>query len=476
VFDQVSSNTGPRDFKVQYSTDGSTFLEFANNAYAVQPTDTPGWATATAVPVGLDTFAFDFTGISALNNAANVYFRLSMTGTATAGPATGWAPGVEGPVQTGGTSRIDNITVYGDFDSTAFVPAAPVLPQAGDVVFGLNTPRSKASLELVRGASTAGGGAEPAPFGPWRTMLQRSVRFDNLGGTLHNVQGNLLGIGESAISGNSTAANGGSIWSSATQGTAPFANRQLLATTGSTTPTFPSMTATRLSGLSVSPDNTKIAVVGTDSQKVLVYDYTAGNSLGTGASLANARQSAATMTALNSQGTAWLNNSTVLALATSGTLYEVDATSMTAIPKASLTLPATAPTGSALYYNTAASPYIWAMMSSFVNPTTTNTLYVLNPASNYAVVGSYDFSSGIDTAREIALNAAGDLFISANGGKIYVLADAAANAASLNPGNTALWYTSTGFSFSASNGLDIGFAAAGIAGDYNNDGKVNAQD
>ena len=282
MFDQVSSNTGPRDFKIQYSTDGSTFLDFANNAYTVQPSDTPGWATATAMPAGLDTFAFDFTGISALNNAANVYFRLSVTGTPTAGPATGWAPGVEGPVQTAGTSRIDNVTVYGNFDSTAFLPAPPVLPQAGDIVFGLNTPRSKASLELVRGASTAGGGAEPAPFGPWRTMLQRSVRFDNLGGTLHNVQGNLFGNWRKpATSGTSRAANGGSIWSSATQGTAPFANRQLLAKTGST-PTFP-VTATRLSGLSVSPDNTKIAVVGTDSGKVIVYDYTAGNSLGTGA-------------------------------------------------------------------------------------------------------------------------------------------------------------------------------------------------
>jgi hypothetical protein len=33
---------------------------------------------------------------------------------------------------------------------------------------------------------------------------------------------------------------------------------------------------------------------------------------------------------------------------------------------------------------------------------------------------------GIDTAGEIALNGAGDLFISVNGGKLYVLADALA--------------------------------------------------
>jgi hypothetical protein len=488
VFDQVSSNTGPRDFKVQYSTDGSTFLDFANNTYTVQPSDTPGWAAGTAVPAGLDTFAFDLSGITALNNAANVYFRLSVTGVSTAGPATGWAPGVEGPVQTGGTSRIDNVTVYGGFDSTAFVPAPPVLPQAGDIVFGLNTPRSKASIELVRGPSTAGGGAEPAPFGPWRTMLQKSVRFDNLGGTLHNVQGNLLGIGEGATSGTSSANNGGSIWSSATQGAAPFANRQLLATTGSA-PTFP-VTKTRLSGLSVSPDNSKIAVVGIDSQKVIVYDYHAGNSQGTGASLGNSRETATTdMTVTNaggttsSQGTAWLNNNTALALATTGDLYEaaVTTTTVTNTLKASLTLPSITPTASALYYNTAASQYIWAMLSGF-SGSAANRLYVLDPANNYAVIGTpYDLSLGNDTAREIALNKDGDLFIStftsgSTSAKIYVLKDAADAPASLNPADATLWYTSTGVPFSNNNGLDVGFAATGIAGDYNNDNKVNAAD
>jgi hypothetical protein len=486
-FLQVGSNTGPRDFKLQYSTDGSTFLDFANNAYVVQPSDTPGWG-ATAVPAGLDRYMFNLTGISALNEQANVYFRLSVTGTATAGPATGWAPGVEGPIQTGGTSRIDDFTVYSEYDLTP--PAAPVLPQAGDIVFGLNTPRSKSSIELVRGPSTAGGGAEPAPFGPWQTMVQRSVRFDNLGGTLHNVQGNLLGVGESAISGTSSSANGGSIWSSATQGTAPFTTPRLLAKTGSVTPTFASMTATRLSGLSVSPDNSKIAVVGTDSGKVLVYDYTAGNGVDqSGAALANARETATSeMTITRTQGTAWLNNSTALALNVDGKLYEaaVDSTSVTTTEKASLTLVDT-PTASALYYNTAASQYVWAMLSGF-SSTGTNTLYVLDPAANYAVVGTpYSFSLGVgptfgDTAREIALNADGDLFIStfttgATSAKIYVLEDAAANAATLNPASTVLWYTSTGVPFSNNNGIDVGFAATGpAAGDYNLDGSVNAAD
>ena len=55
------------------------------------------------------------------------------------------------------------------------------------------------------------------------------------------------------------------------------------------------------------------------------------------------------MTLTSSQGTAWLNSNTALALASSGKLYEVAVapTTVTATEKASLTLPGTPPTASA---------------------------------------------------------------------------------------------------------------------------------
>ncbi len=43
-FDQISSATGPRDFKMQYSTDGSTFTDFGT--YSVGPNATPNWSSA----------------------------------------------------------------------------------------------------------------------------------------------------------------------------------------------------------------------------------------------------------------------------------------------------------------------------------------------------------------------------------------------------------------------------------------------
>ena len=220
---------------------------------------------------------------------------------------------------------------------------------------------------------------------------------------------------------------------------------------------------TRIGGLSVSPDNSKIAVAGFDSGTVIVYDYTAGNTLGAGHAVANKRETAATLTTASTQGTVWKDNSTVLSLKTSGELYEVAVTagSATASLATTLTAPSTAPTYTSLAFNTAVSPYVWAMASSFVSSTTQNTLYVLDPAASYGVIGTYDLSSGVDTAREINLDKDGNLFVSANGSKLYVLPNAAATAASLNTGSIVQWNTvAPGSAFASFNGFDIGFAAA----------------
>src|ERR1035437_4045054 len=89
-FNQYSSGTGPRDFKVMYSTDGSTFTQFA--------TYTSGNAVWT-------TNAFDLSAITALANASAVYIRLVDNSTNAANGT--------GIVGTTGTSRIDNVVVAG---------------------------------------------------------------------------------------------------------------------------------------------------------------------------------------------------------------------------------------------------------------------------------------------------------------------------------------------------------------------------
>jgi hypothetical protein len=95
-FCQYSSGTGPRDFKVMYSTDGSTFTQFA--------TYTSGnavWVTNT----------FDLSSITALANVSAVYIRLVDNSTNAANGT--------GIVGSTGTSRIDNVLVSGT------VPGAP---------------------------------------------------------------------------------------------------------------------------------------------------------------------------------------------------------------------------------------------------------------------------------------------------------------------------------------------------------------
>jgi hypothetical protein len=451
--------------------------------------------------LGLDTYKFDLSSITALNTASNFYLRLT-----TVSPLV--AAQLGSTFAATGTDRVDNVGIFYNFDTnqpntTATTGlkikqpfASPVLPIAGDVVVGLGSGRTSTTLELVRGTVTPGGATRPAPLSPWTTQnFTKLVKFDNLGGTAHNVHGNLL-----AVDAGASAANGGNIYSYATQGTQPLPAPQLLATTNTA-----STAATRLGGLSVSPGNTKIALAGMDTGKVLIYDYTAGNGLGTGAALGNLRQSGAvldtysnlavfgplsTSTLGSQEGTAWLNDSTALAFSASGNLYEVAvaAGSATASLKKSVTTSPINQSSTSLAYNPAVSPYIYAMYSGFTTPTTKNTLFIFDPAGGaYTDLtgGGLDFSgSAPNTVRDIALDASGNLVLVTNASANTPSGDSArleyitaADLAAKNPNSSVAWYYDDIFqSQPGYTGLDIGFAPAGIAGDYNNDGKVNSQD
>ncbi|MFN8291488.1 MAG: T9SS type A sorting domain-containing protein [Chitinophagaceae bacterium] len=100
-WDATGSSTGPRDFKVQYSTDNITYTDAAGLNSTYQLTEET-WSSATNDPVSARTL--DLSYLSVLNNSSAVYLRFAVTSnTSIAG----------GTVATGGTSRIDNITVSG---------------------------------------------------------------------------------------------------------------------------------------------------------------------------------------------------------------------------------------------------------------------------------------------------------------------------------------------------------------------------
>lgn len=100
-FDQTSSGTGPRDFSLQYSTDGTTFSTFAN--YGVLVNTSPiSWSSTPANYHPEHFFSFDLSGVSEIENSSTLYFRLVNTTTVSAAGGT---------VASGGTDRIDNFTV-----------------------------------------------------------------------------------------------------------------------------------------------------------------------------------------------------------------------------------------------------------------------------------------------------------------------------------------------------------------------------
>lgn len=108
-WDQAGSGTGPRDFALQFSTDGSLFTQVgAEYQIAAQ-----NWSSST-FHNGF-TFAPDLSAISLLiADQTNVFFRLVENSTTNIDGT--------GAVTAAGTSRIDNFTVTGDAITTRAIP------------------------------------------------------------------------------------------------------------------------------------------------------------------------------------------------------------------------------------------------------------------------------------------------------------------------------------------------------------------
>ena len=103
-WDQTSSNTGPRDFQLSWSTDGTNFTPLgAPYAVLANAAPNPTWNPTTSSP--LYTFG-PIAGPAALDNQTDIYFRLTNTSTVSANGGT---------VAAGGTDRIDNVIISGEF-------------------------------------------------------------------------------------------------------------------------------------------------------------------------------------------------------------------------------------------------------------------------------------------------------------------------------------------------------------------------
>ncbi len=314
------------------------------------------------------------------------------------------------------------------------------VPECNDLVFGLSNSDGLASLELVRGPAEESGGAQIGDF--WDGPFIQSVEFDNLAGIAHNGQGNLLGVNFGS------SGSGGSISSFATcsppGGGALIGDTQGLGGAG--------LTLTQLGGLSVSPNNDKIVVTGFGSGAVIVYDYTAGDCNGNGAALSNARETDSILCLNDTHGTAWLNNDTVLAFSTTGEIFAVDTDSMDADLITTLdTVAGCGPGFTDIEYAPLISPNVYAMYSAFSGGTI-NLLFVLDPDNNLAVLGTFDYSTSMNTTREIGFDVDGNLYATQFGSAIDVVLDAA-SLGSLASDVSTDWYTSG--TFASFSGLDV---------------------
>ncbi len=86
---QTRSSTGPSDFDLQWSTDGTTF-----NTAMSYTVGTTSFSSVTFKPEVV--FNADLSTIGALNNQSNVYFRLTAT---------------SAPTSSGGTNRVDDFSI-----------------------------------------------------------------------------------------------------------------------------------------------------------------------------------------------------------------------------------------------------------------------------------------------------------------------------------------------------------------------------
>jgi hypothetical protein len=119
-FDQTGSGTGPLQFKLAYSINGSTFIDYAN--YDIPQTNASSAIDWSATSSNSNsTLSFDLSSVVQLANKTNLVFRLVQSGTTSL---------TNGTVQPTGTSRVDNVEISG----VALDSNPPVIFLIGDSI------------------------------------------------------------------------------------------------------------------------------------------------------------------------------------------------------------------------------------------------------------------------------------------------------------------------------------------------------
>ena len=251
----------------------------------------------------------------------------------------------------------------------------------------------------------------------WDATFIQSMEFDHTDGLRHNYTGNALGLDFGTL-----ATGGGVLYNMQTKrtpnDTVPGPSQRIFNIRDYNTSTGNFIFESRLGSIVVSPLNNRIAVTGNDSGEVYVADYSNGATPGTGAgaSVSNVKEGL-NLTAGGSQthGAVFFDNDNVLSLehGNGGVVHKtnVSGPAFADATVANLGLPTGRNYFSSMLYEPTLSPNVYVMVSDFTSSVTTNRLIVLDPTNNYAQVGSFNYSTSINTSREIAFDVNGNLLI-----------------------------------------------------------------
>lgn len=496
-WDQTRSSTGPGDFVLQYSTDGVNYTTLQNYLIDAitwssgtnnplshygpisLPQDAEGLGTlyvrmtsmvggaATGsnridnVLIEGDSAGGNVPPVGGTNSAEVAY--TNSTGTQCSAVITAFDPDsfdvlFNIPIGTGslgGTLTLDGTattdgqgnwsqpvlyTVPADVRGTetfAFLADDSLATGAGSITFNI---RGAAVLNTAAwGASTGNhlGTAflytgEPAPSGGQNAVrdilsgqtFTQNMEFDNHAGIRKNPDGNLFGLSFGPPGGP------GLLYVYATQPETCTDEGLLLfefsaANVGG---------STRTTGLSVSPNNDRIAVYAATTAKVHVLDYTPGAGVGTGGPDAASVSLGTTVDAINltagnlfTYPTAWLDNDRILMPNALGDLYVIDLTASTAeTPGTTHALfadnPNLSPTGSVfmdLEYNPEISPHIYFTIGQFAGGVTTNYMIVFDTGGNVVQNSQHNLPQS-DTFRSMAFDSFGNLLMTQFNGNINI--------------------------------------------------------
>ncbi len=300
----------------------------------------------------------------------------------------------------------------------------PVVVQSGDIAYGASVAQNQDAIQQIRGA----GLANPTRAGTWAKYNNlQIVRFDSRDGVNHNAQGNLLAMDFGTVS------SGGQIFNMPTNGNATAGSLLFNFTDASTgssgTNTFV-LQRSRLSGMSVSPANNRIACIGYDFAKLYVMSYQPGATPGSGA---GATLDGAVSTNNNdfvfgfniTQGTAWLDNDNVMMwvlsdIASVLKIYTVPVsgsggTLALGTPVERLAVQDNKPNSSrftSIAYNPQLIPgYVFLGASAFQS-VSLNSLYIVDiTGPTWQVVKAIDLSGSLQTERELAIGPDRNLYL-----------------------------------------------------------------